>query len=129
MEELERKIMNDDKRLVETRVRNRLIEHLEFIQTIPVSEPKLKSSDIVNGWDDWVQYPVEPSNFPSPPYTEDERFALLNFSTPYLEFCRRSTPWPATYEDLVNSDYWQTFYDAAMVVLKVLNKKGKLPEK
>ncbi len=119
--------MTTDNQLVAQRLRNRVLEYLELVATAELDVPALKTSDIVNLWEDSVSDMPNPL-FEIPPYTRDEAEALEAFAKAWQRFCVATPQWPETYTALFAHAAWRQFREAAAVALTALMKRGLLPE-
>lgn len=106
------------------RLRNRVIEYLEFVAEAEHDPPLVKTSDIVNEW----VYGHNTDPFPIPPYTEVEAVELWKFVSALERFCDATPDWPETYDGLFAHPAWKPFRDAACTALATLAIRGKLPE-
>lgn len=116
-----------EKHLIAQRVRNRVLEYLELVATAEVDVPNLKTSDIVNLWEDSVDDMPDPV-FEMPPYSRDEAEALSVFAEAWERFCIETPAWPVTYASLFAHPAWPPFREAAVSAWKTLNRRGPLPE-
>ena len=112
--------------IVLQRVRNRVFEYIELVALAEADVPMLKTSDIVNIWEDYVSMP-DP-DFEVPPYSESEVTALKAFADAWEAFCFATPDWPETYSSLFAHRAWPAFRDAAARALAVFRVRGMLPE-
>ena len=85
--------------IISQRIRNRIIEYLEFVEVVNAETWQLKTSDVVNLWEGYVYRPVSRSDFSTPTYTSNEVDALLAFDASWELFCDKTEPWPDSYPD------------------------------
>ena len=121
------------KQLILQRVRNRIIEYLEFASSfddqreyqaaVPVCVP----TEIIAQWEDSVQDPNDPQ-FGPPVFTSDERAAIAAFHHVWGEVAERTpSPMPPLEETLLLPE-WKRLHDAAERALVVFNRRGPLSE-
>jgi hypothetical protein len=113
-------------RIVTQRIRNRIMEYLDLVATAEAGPRHLKTSDIVNIWEDYVDMsnPV----FPSPPYSGGESESLMHFARVWDWFANQTEPWPDSYNELFSHPAWPPFRDAAAATLCVLHQRGPSDE-
>ena len=105
------------------RIRGRVIEYLDLVASAEESLPPLKTADIVNIWEDWVEDMPSPV-FPNPPYSGAEAQALSQFAAAWEVFCDGTPDWPCDYAALFAHPAWPAFRDAAGRALSVMMIRG-----
>ena len=125
--------MNEmDPQLVEQRIRNRLIEYVEWVQEYEgASEPRLGMNELLNQWEDFITRPVDESNFPAPVFTGNEVSALNLLDAAWEVLCS-ATPDHIAYNsdsDVFKLREWANFFDSAGDAVEVFHRRGKLSEK
>jgi hypothetical protein len=78
-----------NRRLVEQRMRNRIIEYLEIVCE---KHPLFEISEVVDMWEDYIDTPLLRENMPEPVYTPAEQDLLLRVDTAWQQFCAIK-PW------------------------------------
>lgn len=119
--------------LVEQRIRNRIIEHLEWIASYTPRrwfESKKKRyfdfNEFFNGWDDWVH--DKPAHANTAVYTDEEASALAGFHET-LEEVAAQFPQTIPYNRATQRrPEWSTLRSAAEAALVVMHQRGRLPE-
>jgi len=115
-------------RIVEQRVRNKIMEYLLVVSEFESDPGVLDLNDLVNDWEFNVGGPVEPRQFPSPTYTNQEVVALQAVDVAWNRFCN-ATPETIRDEEIAfASPEWAQFRAEAHSALSVFLKRGKLSE-
>lgn len=73
--------------LVYQRIRNRIIEMLEWLIECESTPPKPGLNELINCWEDCVSSPLQEDQFPMPVYTEVEDKLLQAVSLAVNTFC------------------------------------------
>jgi hypothetical protein len=120
-------------KLVLQRVRNRIIEYLEtassfeaqrlYQMKVPISVP----NEMVNQWEDWVPDPSE-EGFKSPVFSQEEREALLSFHQTWVDVAKSLPSSLPPLDETLHLPQWHRFRVSAEATLRVLVKRGRLPE-
>jgi hypothetical protein len=122
------------RRLVEQRVRNRIIEHLELTASaeaqrkyqldVPwVSVPV----EIINGWEDSVSPESRPS-LSGPVYSHDELSAIDSFQLVWEAASADLPPQLPPLEEWMAEPEWANLQRAAARALAVFMVRGRFPE-
>lgn len=115
-------------RLVEQRIRNRLLEYAEWVVEAERLPPDLGLNELLNQWEDFVCRPVEVETFPAPVFTEPEVEALRALDTTWERVCSAT---PATIVDeraAMATPEWRGFVAAAKATAVVFGVRGRLSE-
>jgi len=112
----------DTKTAIARRMRNRIVEYLELVADAELEPPNLKTSDIVNIWEDYVS--SEGPEFPSPAFAPTESIALLHFAKAWKYFVDETEPWPVSYAEVFAHPAWPSFREAAASALSVMVHRG-----
>ena len=120
--------------VVDRRVRNRIIEHLEVASSfVEQREYQTRVSfisvpnELINQWEDWF-VASEFDRYGPPAYTHEERTALMRFHLIW-EAVADSTPNPLPdLEATLRLPEWVRLRKAAEEALEVFQQRGKLPE-
>jgi hypothetical protein len=119
--------------LVLQRVRNRVIEYLEFASSFEAQReyqavaPVHVPHEVINQWQDWVQ-PGWEATFTEPVFSQPERDALVAFSQAWAQVVS-TTPNPLTdLESLSQTPEWESLRSAAADALAVFAVRGTLSE-
>lgn len=122
-------------RLVEQRIRNRIIEYLELAASFDAQNEYQSSSfvfvpdEVINMWDDWN--PVDQSRWPgrlTEPYSDEEITAMQAFHIEWewvIEHTPKPLPELSTTQHLPE---WQRLRVAAEAALRTFQVRGRLPE-
>jgi len=113
-------------RLIEQRVRNRVIETLETFAKIEANHLWFYLAEAVDDWDA-SNPPDLPPSFPAPVYSPAETVALLQFVTAFNEFC---DAWPrgVPESEAIRLPQWEHLVSHAKAALTELSRRGRLPE-
>jgi hypothetical protein len=122
-------------RLIEQRIRNRIIEYLELASsfeaqsTLDATTIAHVPNEVINEWDDWN--PVDQSRWPGrlgEPYSDAEIAAMQTFHAEW-EWVLDHTPDPLpALSDLQQAPEWQRLREAAEAALRPFNARGRLSE-
>jgi hypothetical protein len=120
-------------KLVLHRVRNRIMEYLEtassfeaqrlYQMKVAVSVP----NEMVNQWEDWVPDPSDDA-FKSPVFSKEEREALLSFHQTWVGVAESLPSSLPPLDETLRLPQWHRFRVSAEAALRVLAKRGRLPE-
>lgn len=122
-------------RVVDQRIRNRIIEYLEVAESFEVQRKYERDVpivhvpyEVINQWEDWVAR--DPRQDPDMPgiYTSEEVEALCHYQAVW-EAATTAVPddYPAL-EMVQALPEWENLRSAAKSALGVFKKRGKLPE-
>lgn len=115
-------------RLIEQRLRNRLIEWLELVVESESSAPAYGMNELLNDWQDWNGGPISEVTFPRPTYTRAEVDTLPAVQSTWNLFCEAT---PDTIRDEAAAKLlpeWRNFVRAARDALNAFSVRGKLSE-
>ena len=122
-------------RLVEQRIRNRIIEYLELAASFEAQREYDRDRiayvphEVIEQWADWN--PVDQSRWPgrlSEPYSPEEVEAMNGFHAEW-EWVIEHTPNPLPeLTELQQLPAWERLRDAARLTLLVFQVRGRLPE-
>jgi hypothetical protein len=120
-------------RLVDQRVRNRIIEYLELASSFEVQleyqavAPVSVSNEVINQWEDWVR--ADPAMIEwSDVYVADEVAALAAFHEVWNAVAD-VTPNPlGPIADVQTDPAWHRLRQAALTALAVFERRGSLSE-
>lgn len=121
-------------RLVEQRVRNRLIEYLtlassfeeqrEYQAAVPaISVP----NEVINQWEDWASE-QSLAGFGPPVFTSDECVALTAFGRIWEQVACETPAELPSLEETLRLPEWEQLRAAAEAAVKVFERRGRLPE-
>jgi hypothetical protein len=115
-------------RLVEQRIRSRLIEYVEWVVEAEHDPPGLGLNEMLNQWEDWVRRPVEAGTFPEPVFTQIETDALTSLDNAWEGICD-ATPMTILDERAsMSTPEWRAFVEAARAAALVFAHRGRLSE-
>jgi len=117
-------------RIVEQRIRNRIIQYLEMISTYENDPPPFDLNEVLNQWNDWVndECSVAEEEFPIPTYSLPERSALIVVNMAFNVLCK-ATPGIIEHEQKVlESHEWHDFVDASRHAMATLLIRGFFSE-
>jgi hypothetical protein len=122
-------------RLVEQRVRNRVIEYLELASSFEAQQEYDRHkvihvpNEVINQWEDWN--PVDESSSPgrlASPYSDEEIEALRNVHADWT-WVGDHTPNPLPeLAEVQRLPAWQRLRDAAGTALDVFLVRGRMPD-
>src|SRR4051812_41255600 len=110
-------------RVVDQRIRNRLIEYLEFVSDSEYKPPQLGFDELLNQWEDWVSRPITENLFPAPVYTEDEVEMLRHVDLAWEAFCDAT---PRSIKDeaaAIRLHEWAVFVRVARQTLNTFSRR------
>jgi hypothetical protein len=118
-----------------SRLRNRIIEHLELVssseaqlayqRSVPIAQV---SNELFNGWGDWVANESAIDEFIAPIFSPEEQFAVREFNAA-LDAVAGRTPQKLPYiTDFIGTPGWQELASAASKALTVFQVRGMSPE-
>ena len=114
--------------LVYQRIRNRIIEMLEWVIESENKVPTLGFDELINSWADWVSSPFQIDAFPVPVYTAAECDRLREVSLAVDSLCN-ATPTSTTDGVAVLSlPEWVIVVETARNAHAELMKRGRLSE-
>jgi hypothetical protein len=118
-------------RLVEQRVRNRVIEYLELASSF---EEQVKyearasiayvPAEVINQWDDWVWDVHKPLSV----YSEAEAAAMVAYKAVLDQANRATGNGSPSVREVQALPEWQAMRDAAQQALATFMRRGSLPE-
>lgn len=113
------------RKVVEQRVRNRLIEWLEVLTSYEANPPPFDLNELINQWDDWS---LRESSYAADVYsaTEVEHLALV--AAALEEFCKATPPSISVEADALVRPKWTTLVLAGRSALSELHLRGRLSE-
>ena len=113
------------RKVVEQRVRNRLIEWLEVLTSYEADPPQFDLNELLNQWDDWN--PPE-SSYAADVYsaTEVEHLALV--ADALGGFCKATPPSISVEADALVTPKWTALVLAGRLALTELHLRGRLSE-
>lgn len=121
-------------RVIEQRVRNRIIEYLTLASSFEhqrkyqadvsaISVP----NEVINQWQDWV--PEQGlRTFGPPVFTFDELAALIAFSRTWEQVAHNTPNELPSLEETLALPAWAQLRTAAEAALNVFERRGRLPE-
>jgi hypothetical protein len=111
------------RRVVEQRIRNRIMETLE---RVVVPNPPFYRGELLDEWEDWI-WRHRPASFPPPVYTPSESAALLAAVDAFDAFI---AAWSNTMPDTeaLHLREWTAFVSTCQLALSELSKRGPLSE-
>lgn len=122
-------------RLIEQRIRNRIIEYLELASSFEAQHAYQRDTiafvpaEMIDQWEDWN--PVDQSRWPgrlAEPYSSDEIEAMHTFHAEWL-WVVEHTPRPLPDLAAVQDDpAWDRLRQAAAAALSAFESRGRLPE-
>ena len=114
--------------LVYQRIRNRIIEMLEWIIDSENRAPTVGFDELINSWEDWVSSPLQTDAFPPPVYTPAEGERLRDVSLAVDELCN-ATPTSITGDVAVLAlPEWVAVVETARTAHGELMMRGRLSE-
>jgi hypothetical protein len=114
--------------LVYQRIRNRIIEMLEWILESEQKTPILGFNELINSWEDWVSSPLREDEFPMPVYTAGESHRLREVSSAVDTLCNATPPSITDDAAVLSLPEWALVVEAARNAYAELMKRWRLPE-
>ena len=114
--------------LVYQRIRNRVIEMLEWFVACEDTPPEVGMNELVNFWEDFVSIPLAEKHFPVPVFTPGEEVLIRDVSLKMDAFCDAT---PRSMQDhlaAVCLPQWKAVAVAAQAALAEMMKRGRMPE-
>jgi len=113
------------RKVVEQRVRNRLIEWLEVLTSYETEPPPFDLNELINQWDDWSP---QSSSYAADVYTAKEAECLSLVAAALEEFCKATAPLiPNEADELVKPE-WTKLVLSGRSALSELHLRGRLSE-
>jgi probable rRNA maturation factor len=112
--------------VVYQRIRNRVIEVLDWIIECETMPPNLGMGELINCWYDWVPGPLTTDYFPV--FVSTEELLLRNVSTAMDSFCD-VTPKLITDElSVLSTPQWAAVVATAKIAFNEMMKRGRMSE-
>ena len=114
--------------LVYQRIRNRVIEMLEWLIESESTPPQLGMDELINSWEDWVPIPMPQGYFTSPVFTPVEIELLHSVSAAIDAFCEAT---PQSIEDeaaAIALPQWAAVIGAAKPALSAMSARGRMSQ-
>jgi hypothetical protein len=123
------------RRVVEQRVRNRVIEYLEIAASFEIQLDYQRAvpavsvpGEVINQWEDWVHVDPRTDAQLSAVYSQDEARALGSFHATWSRVADGTpNPLPSIAETQQLPE-WDELRQAAISTLAVFERRGKMPE-
>ncbi len=124
------KPQSPSKRIVEQRIRNRIIEVLDRIVSFGEASGLTDLNELLNEWEDWVgiEHPIRREDSAEPVYTSAECDAVSAVDRAWERFCDAT---PQTITDAgaaTRLPEWDSLVTAATIAASVLNQRGRMSE-
>lgn len=114
--------------LVYQRIRNRIIEVLEWLIECESTPPELGLNELINFWKDWVSSSLQENEFPISVYTELEDKLLREVNSAINAFCE-VTPLSIIDEaEAMALPEWKVLIAAVWRTYIAMMKRGKFSE-
>jgi len=113
--------------LIHQRIRNRIIEILEWILESEYKVPELGFNELINSWADWADILVNNPNFPLT-YTASEINSLMNVNLAIEAFCESTPPMVPDIPDILALPEWSQLVSSARLAHAELMKRGRFSE-
>ena len=120
--------MDMTSQLVYQRVRNRVIEMLEWLIECESIPPDLGMNELINCWADWVPTPLSDDYFPVPVFSEAEQKRVRDVNNAVDKFC------DVTPRNIVDANAalklpeWSVVVESAKLALADMMARGRMPE-
>ncbi|MDR2128957.1 MAG: hypothetical protein LBP52_07820 [Burkholderiaceae bacterium] len=119
---------NPSPQIVDQRVRNRIIEMLEWLVECETTPPDCGMDELINGWEDWVPAPFEPGLYLPPVFTEAEQELICRVSRAVDVFCDATPKSITDARAAIQLPQWAAVIAAARSALLVMLERGRMPE-
>lgn len=114
--------------LVYQRIRNRVVEILDWISECESTPPDLGMNELINSWEDWVPSPLPESYFPEPVFTPEEERLIRNVSSTIDTFCDATPKFIQDELSALRLPQWVAVVIAAKAAHIEMMKRGQMPE-
>jgi hypothetical protein len=116
-------------RVVEQRIRNRLIEYLEMLIAYEAGPCTYDLNEVINQWEDWNPTPhSQACQFPAPTYTGSEAALLSLVAEAWENLCVATPQNISSLSEVIRAPQWRSLITAADSALHELRSRGKLSE-
>ncbi|CRM23561.1 MULTISPECIES: hypothetical protein [Pseudomonas] len=116
------------RQLVYPRIRNRIVELLEWLIECENEPPRFGMNELINSWEDWVPPLSSKGYFTTQGFTPAESEFLLNVSAAIEDFCE-ATPNPIEHDDAaIALPQWRLVIAAAKPTLSAMKANTKMSE-
>ena len=113
------------RKVVEQRVRNRLIEWLEVLTSYEADPPPFDLNELINQWDDWS---LRESSYAADVYSATEVEHLSLVAAALEAFCKATPPSISMEADELVKPEWTKLVLAGRSALGELHLRGRLSE-
>ncbi len=110
------------------RIRNRILEIVEWIVESEVTPPKLGFNSLINHWDDWTINSNQASDFPLPFFSENEGHLLVALGEAINAFCQATSKEIKNDEEALHSPEWKSVLTLARHTYEEMMKRGRFSE-
>jgi hypothetical protein len=110
------------------RIRNRVIEMLDWLIEFEPMPSELGMNELVNSWEDWVPSPLPEQYFPEPVFASSEERLIRRVSIAIDSFCIAT---PQSIEDeraAIGLPQWAAVVEAATAAKIELLRRGEMSE-
>jgi len=114
--------------LVYQRIRNRVIEMLEWLVKCEASPPELGMDELINEWEGWVPSPFDIGSVPSPVFTAREQMWIGRVSCAVDAFCFVTPRSIKDEQAAIKLPEWAAVISAAKPALAAMTERGRMPE-
>jgi len=126
---------NPSKRVVEQRIRNRMIEYWETVSSFAEQEEYQKQvpyisvpNEMINQWEDWQPYENPADHYGQPVFSAEEVAAIEGYHRVWSDVAD-ATPDPLSpLECLYGNRHWQRLSTGAAKALEIFLRRGKMDE-
>lgn len=116
------------RQLVYPRIRNRIVELLEWLIECENEPPRFGMNELINSWEDWVPTLSSKEYFTTQGFTSAESDFLLKVSAAIEDFCE-ATPDPIEHDDAaIALPQWCLVIAAAKPALFAMKASNKISE-
>lgn len=116
------------RQLVYQRIRNRIVELLEWLIECENEPPRCGMNELINSWEDWVPTPSPKGYFVDQGFTPMQNVLLVNVSAAIEDFCE-ATPEPIENDAAaITLPQWRLVIAAAKPTLSAMKASTKMSE-
>jgi hypothetical protein len=114
--------------LVHQRIRNRLMEYIEWVCESRVRRPALGLNEMLNQWEDFISRPIDSAGFPARVYSMAEIDALGRIDVAWERLCSATPTNIADETAAISTPQWVDFVVSAHRAKDVFALRGQLSE-
>ncbi|MFC0349174.1 hypothetical protein [Undibacterium danionis] len=110
------------------RIRNRILEIIEWIIESEKTPPELGFNNLINHWDDWTYNSKQASDFPAPFFSESEGQLLAALTDAINIFCQITLTGIKNENEALHSPEWKSVIVLARHTHEEMMKRRRFSE-